>query len=254
MTDQGLKYLEGDLSSISNQENFSKIEEILSSHKDSTCQKVILFGTGAYCPIHIGHLQSYDIAAKFLKEEFDFEVIAGYISPSCDRYLSYKFHKHSIPQKPISFYHRYQMIRLACEDHNKQPDVIPIFPSGWEGLQPRTVSHRLVTDHFRHALKEKFPNEDIFVLYIAGADLFCRCKISGWSSCVVIDRLDTEYSIAEYSTNLDKKVYICHDPKYSQFFSNASSTQIRRLLEENKSIDGLTYSSVVEYILTNHLQ
>ena len=72
-------------------------------------KQAVIISTGSYCPVHIGHLQNFDIAAKYLSEKHNIDTLAGYISPSCDSYVSQKFGSDS-----ILFLHRYEMVKLAC--------------------------------------------------------------------------------------------------------------------------------------------
>lgn len=63
---------------------FQELRVKLESPPTKGRKRAILVSTGSMCPIHKGHLTMFDIAARFLKEEFEIDPLVGYISPSCD--------------------------------------------------------------------------------------------------------------------------------------------------------------------------
>jgi len=40
-------------------------------------RKVVLFTTGAYCPIHLMHTALFDSAKQFLEKNYNIDVVAG---------------------------------------------------------------------------------------------------------------------------------------------------------------------------------
>lgn len=206
-------------------------------------KRAVLLSTGSLCPIHKGHLQNFDIAAKFLSEKCQIDSLVGYISPSCDLYVSHKLGRDNIPFKD-----RYEMTKLACDEHNKEQGVLHIVPDSWEGLQPRFYDFPEVRDHFEEELQKKFPDENLMLLYVTGADHFMNCGLYNSRGYVAISRVG--YQIRGKSRP-ERNLYICNDPEYGEFFSDVSSTKIRKAMREGTNIDGLTYESVVEYINQN---
>ena len=226
------------------EEDFSEVIKNLQLLKDSNHQKVILFATGSYCPVHYGHLQVFDAASKFLTEKYNIDVLAGYISPSCDLYVDSKLRSESIP-----FSDRLEMIKRACLEHNSQSNVIHILTSSWEGLQPTFIDFPTVRDHFQEMVDKTFPSENIKVIYIAGADLFVKCWLHNWSQCIAIERPGS-LSLSKYETDLSEMIYICNDPTYSEYYVDTSSTKMREKYHKKESLQGLTYPSVIEYLET----
>lgn len=206
-------------------------------------KRVVLISTGSYCPIHIGHLQNFDNVAKFLKDKCNIDPLVGYISPSGDCYVSGK-----LGPDCILFHHRYEMVKLACYEHNSRPNVFPIYPDPWEGLQPTFIPFPKVRQHFEDVMKQLFPKEEITVLYIAGSDVFNKCRLYKSHSFVGVAR-------AGYNANGDQRperdIYICNDPEYYKSFNDVSSTQLRDLMKKGKSLQGLTFNSVIEYMKEN---
>lgn len=189
-------------------------------------RRAILLSTGSYCPVHKGHLKNIDIAA--------------YISPSCDSYVTHKLGKEC-----ISFIHRYQMVKLACDEHNSNNNQIKIIPDQWEGNQPEFVPFPSVLDHFYHVIHKNFPGQHLMVLYIAGADQFNKCSLYKKRYYVGISRIG---SSIKGETDEQRHIYVCRDEEYAKDFSDTSSTMIRKARSQGKSFDHLTFPSVVKYL------
>lgn len=223
-------------------EDFSYIQQKLQSEPTNDRLKVILFATGSYCPVHKGHLHVFDVAAKYLIENHNIDVLAGYISPSCDDYVFSKLGEDAIP-----FTHRYEMVRRACIEHNNQENSIPVFLSSWEGLSPSFVDFPSVRKRFQKTINKIFPDKNIQVFYIAGADLFVRCCLKYWKKCIAIERPGS-YTLSSFHSDLSKHIYICNDPNYSDYYTDASSTQMRTLHQNGESLQNITYQSVIDYL------
>lgn len=65
------------------------INNINLSQNENEKPYVVLLNTGAYSPIHIGHLQMMEESKKILEQ--DYNVVGGYFSPSHDEYVSQKY-------------------------------------------------------------------------------------------------------------------------------------------------------------------
>lgn len=206
-------------------------------------KQAVLLSTGSLCPIHKGHLQIIDVAAKFLSEKCQIDPLVGYISPSCDLYVGSKLGPELIP-----FQQRYEMVKLACEEHNQIPGALPIIPDSWEGLQPDFIDFPYVKKHFENQLKKLFPDKNLLLLYVTGADHFNKCGLNRASGYVAVSRVG--YKI-NGSTCPERNLYICSTPEYNEFYSDTSSTIIRNAMKKGQSIDGLTYDSVVKYLNEN---
>lgn len=220
--------------------DFQELQNKLKTPPTPGRKRAVLLCTGSLCPVHQGHLQILDIASKFLSEECNIDSLVAYISPSCDSYVFYKLGNDMIP-----FTHRFEMLKLACNEHNSQPNVIPIIPDSWEGLQPDFVDFPEVRKHFVKEIKKAFPDQDLHVLYVSGADHFMKCRLYNGYGYVGISRVG--YKI-QATSNYEHDIYVCNDPKYQNYYSDASSTAIRKAKEKKQSIDGLTYASVVKYL------
>jgi nicotinic acid mononucleotide adenylyltransferase len=221
----------------------SRLREIVSSTPSIPGRsRVILLCTGSVNPPHIMHFQLFDVAAKFLREQFSVDSLAGFISPSCDSYLRYK-----LGNKAIPFEYRHQMCVLACQEHNSLPNSLHIECDPWEGSQKLFIDFPDVRDRLSQLIKETFPDDDLRVLYVCGADHYLRCGLAGWQDCVAIARPPYNVNTKSYP---ESGIYVCaiSQEGYENLFSNLSSTEIRNRLLKKESLEGLVYSSVERYL------
>jgi hypothetical protein len=72
----------------------------------------------------------FDIAARRLAAHHDIDILAGYLSPSADAWVS-----HRLRQEAITCPHRHAMCRLAPEEHNRVDAAFRVIADPWEGLQ-----------------------------------------------------------------------------------------------------------------------
>lgn len=203
-------------------------------------RRAVLVSTGSFNPVHKGHLQNIDLAAKFLSEKCEIDVLVAYISPSSDIYVSHKLGKELIP-----FDHRYEMVKLACDDHNSNEKLVPIIIDRWEGSQPFFVPFPQVRQYFEETIHDDFPDENLLVLYVAGADQFNKCRL--YKSCFYVGISRLGYEI-HGETNIKRNIYVCKEKEYEELYSDISSTAIRDAKYKGQSIDDLTYKSVVDYL------
>ena len=203
-------------------------------------KRAVLVSTGSFNPVHKGHLQNIDLASKFLSEKCNIDVLVAYISPSSDIYVSHKLGDELIP-----FDHRYEMVKLACDAHNSQEDAVPIIIDKWEGTQPFFVPFPVVRQRFQDEIEKDFPDENLLVLYVAGADQFNKCRLYRSKYYVGISRIGYEI---RGNTIVERNIYVCNDKEYEKHYSDISSTAIRDARSNRESIENLTYQSVIDYL------
>src|SRR5690606_22048126 len=92
---------------------------------DNTVQPCVLLSTGAFCPIHAGHIEMMTIAKKTV-EANGYQVLGGYLSPGHDEYISQKAGERAIPIQQ-----RIALIQKAIEA-SAESDWLMLDP--WEGL------------------------------------------------------------------------------------------------------------------------
>jgi nicotinic acid mononucleotide adenylyltransferase len=198
-------------------------------------------------PVHRMHLTIFDVAAKFLSKYHGIDILVGYLSASCDRYVRGKLRAEAIP-----FVDRHQMCKLATAEHNSLPGVLHIEADEWEGSQSVFVDFGSVRDRFAGVISTAFPDVNLPVYYLCGIDHFERCGLAAWDNCVAVAR-PPYVSRSSQDSNLlaHKGIYICAtatDEEIATLFADVSSTEIRRRREQHLGIADLTYPSVEQYL------
>lgn len=138
---------------------------------------VVLFATGAFSPIHRGHLQMMERARRALEKQGRC-VIGGYLSPSHDAYVSLKYDG----QAALSAAHRIQLCEVAVEP-------LPwLMTDSWNARYAQTellftdVGERLQS----YLRKHLHPETEVF--YVFGSDnaAFMRAFVGkGGGVCIV---------------------------------------------------------------------
>ncbi|KAK8852543.1 hypothetical protein M9Y10_017528 [Tritrichomonas musculus] len=201
--------------------------------------RAILLCTGSFCPVHNGHLRLLNTAAKFLSEEHKIDSLFGILSPSSDDYVLYRLGSQAIPLQ-----HRYETLKLACAENNKDVSNLFIMPDLWEGSQPKFVDFPEVREHFVSVVKRKFWKEKVDVLYVCGGDLFMKIQCYKMKGYVGIARPGFDINIPG---RIRDGVYACNDRKYTGCYSDATMA-IKMAKENGESIKGLTYDTVADYL------
>ena len=157
--------------------------------------------------IHKGHLKLLDIAASFLSKEHKIDTLLGIISPKSDYFVSLKY-----GESAIGFEDRCEMSRLACEEHNSQKsgneETVHIVTDTWDGSQIDFIDFQFVFNRLKNEINEKFPTEDLLVLFVCGGDMFNERQCSKREFIVGISRKAFQI---ETETDIEKHMYICND-------------------------------------------
>ena len=178
----------------------------------------VLISTGAFAPIHAGHINMME-AAKAKVEEEGWNCLAGYLSPGHDEYISQKNGNDAIP-----VHYRIQLINEAIKD-------IPwLKVDPWEGIFNKVaVNFTDVIYRLEAYLKYHF-NCDITVFFVCGSDnaRFAR-TFENKGHCVIVDRPN---AVATYSQKVSE-LCIEHSKRILECDGNVdlSSTQVRKELK-----------------------
>ncbi len=194
---------------------------------DRAMKKTGLYG-GSFDPIHNGHIKT----ALVFKEQMDLDKVV--IMPA-------KRPPNKPDAKLADNRHRIAMCKLAFEDY-KGFDISDI------EIKRRGVSY--TCDTLRSLSPEQFGR----IYLLCGADMFLTLQnwknpdiIFSLADIVTVPRDKNDlYVLEEHKKVLEKhgaKIHIIDTPKI-----DVSSTQIRKMLSENKSITGLVPKSVESYI------
>ena len=179
-------------------------------------RRCVLLSTGALNPVHLGHIAMFDRARDALESQHGFEVVGGFLSPSHDTYLSGKY---GDPTKFIPAAKRLQMCAAATKDHPH------LAVASWESsTSGRWPDFPEVTATLEGVLQERFPDEDLHVIYLCGQDHFRYAARAGLPGVAVVSR-------AGHSESSDaaRKVYAVRTDSDDPF-GQMSSTRVREAL------------------------
>ena len=121
----------------------------------------VLLSTGAFSPLHHGHLAMMEAAKKHLERQGKY-VIGGYLSPSHDSYVSKKYGGTAA----LSAAHRIELCRQALSDH----PWLMVDP--WESYYtPCTINFTNVIERLENYLDKHLPHKQrLKIVYVCGSD------------------------------------------------------------------------------------
>jgi len=183
------------------------------------------------------HIEIFERAKSYF-EELGHNVVAGYISPSHDAYVTSKMN-HS-GYSSISGIHRLEMLRLSLSGSNW------IEATSWELNQQGFVDFPSVYRYFKLYFQNKL-DVPFTLYYLCGSDHAYKCGLYRSSQIKTIAVGRPGYS------NL-KNVSKCEDFHYLEDETNDfSSTIMRDALINGDSIEEYTYPSVIDYMRENNI-
>lgn len=221
----------------------------------STKQPIVLVACGSFNPITYHHLRMFEIAKDFIRQNTDFEIVGGYLSPVSDEYKKAGL---------VNAHHRVKMCTLATEQESTW-----LMVDSWEALQnyQRTA---VVLDHLDYEINMVLGgvstrdggHRNVQIMLLAGADLISTMSEPGvWShddldnilgrhGAFVIERtgaaLDQAIdSLARWRNN----IY----PIAQLVANDVSSTKVRLFFRRGLSVQYLLPASVIDYIEQNNL-
>eukprot|EP01112_Ceratiomyxa_fruticulosa_P003567 TRINITY_DN1388_c0_g1_i4.p1 TRINITY_DN1388_c0_g1~~TRINITY_DN1388_c0_g1_i4.p1 ORF type:complete len:244 (+),score=20.03 TRINITY_DN1388_c0_g1_i4:126-857(+) len=197
----------------------------------------VLICTGSFSPVHVMHLQIFKLARKFLESK-NIHVVGGFISPSHDRYVSNKLLKDAIRAE-----HRIKMCQLVCA----QEDWLDV--STWECAQPGFTNFPSVVRFHGSVLASHFPDINIELYYVCGADLAVNCFLNrglGGLKVITVRRHGVDNSDVDelIRTGVDGYFYVVE----SDSLIPVSSTEIRRRVKSKEPLDDLMNKEASDYL------
>ncbi|KIJ55090.1 hypothetical protein M422DRAFT_63292 [Sphaerobolus stellatus SS14] len=212
---------------------------------------VVLVACGSFSPVTYLHLRMFEMAVDHVRQNTEFEVMGGYLSPVSDKYI-----------KPglLSSFHRVNMCELATENTSSWLMVDP-----WEAFQPEYQRTAVVLDHFDHEINEVFGGvvtdegvrKNVRVMLLAGSDLIATMSEPGvWApedlehilgryGTFIVERAGTDVSAAtDALARWRHNIYLVHQ----MIHNDVSSTKVRLFLRRGLSVRYLTPSCVIDYI------
>lgn len=173
---------------------------------------VILLNTGAYSPIHVGHIQMMEEAKEKLSS--DYHIIGGYLSPSHDKYVSSKY-------KGSAAYHSDARISL-CQEVVESSQWLMVDP--WEArYNKNAINFTDVISRLKKYLKH-YINIDIEIGYVFGSDnaAFTLAFINqGISICFERPGYELQYNLIKKDQNLNNNRHFFIKNKENIYSSKA---------------------------------
>ncbi|PFH52136.1 hypothetical protein AMATHDRAFT_140738 [Amanita thiersii Skay4041] len=218
--------------------------------RDPSKTPIVLVACGSFSPVTYLHLRMFEMAKDYVRQNTDFEIIGGYLSPVSDMYKK---------QGLLCAQHRVTMCTLAAEETNTW-----LMVDTWEAFQSyqRTA---VVLDHFDSEINTKLggvhtedgERRNVRVMLLAGSDLIATMSEPGvWSQA------DLSHILGRYGTFIIERAGTAMDQAIdnlsrwrsniyliSQLIQNdVSSTKVRLFLRRGLSVRYLLPNTVVDYI------
>ncbi|OAX43022.1 Nucleotidylyl transferase [Rhizopogon vinicolor AM-OR11-026] len=221
----------------------------------STKQPIVLVACGSFNPITYHHLRMFEMASDFVRQNTDFEIIGGYLSPVSDEY-----------KKPglVSAHHRVEMCTLATKQESTW-----LMVDSWEAFlnYQRTA---VVLDHFNYEINtvlggvytQDGEHRDVRIMLLAGSDLISTMSEPGVWSHNDLDHILGRYGtfvIERSGSGMDQATdslarwrnNIYPIPQLIQ--NDVSSTKVRLFFRRGLSVQYLLPAAVITYIEQNNL-
>lgn len=221
----------------------------------STKKPIVLVACGSFNPITYHHLRMFEIAKDFIRQNTNFEIVGGYLSPVSDEYKKVGL---------VSSYHRVKMCMLATEQESSW-----LMVDSWEALQnyKRTA---VVLDHFDYEINTVLggvstrdgERRDVQIMLLAGSDLISTMSEPGvWSHDDLDDILGRHgtFVIERTGAALDQAIgnlarWRNNIYPIAQLVQNdVSSTKVRLFFRRGLSVQYLLPAAVIDYIEQNNL-
>jgi nicotinamide mononucleotide adenylyltransferase len=197
----------------------------------------------------------FEIAKDFIRQNTNFEIVGGYLSPVSDEYKKAGL---------VSAHHRVKMCTLATEQESSW-----LMVDSWEALQnyQRTA---VVLDHFDYEINTVLggvstrdgERRDVQIMLLAGSDLVSTMSEPGvWShddlenilgrhGTFVIERAGAALgqatdSLARWRHNIYPIAQLVQN--------DVSSTKVRLFFRRGLSVQYLLPAAVIDYIEQNNL-
>jgi nicotinic acid mononucleotide adenylyltransferase len=130
-------------------------------------KKAILLATGAFSPIHKGHIEMFKISKSHL-ESLGYEIIKGFVSPKHNDYVSRKTDDY------LDIDDRINLIKLAIKESGL--NWIEVYD--WEARQTKPLGKKYVVNK----IKENYPEAEVF--FVCGED---NCPLPSYPGIAKID-------------------------------------------------------------------
>jgi len=200
-------------------------------------RRCVLLSTGALNPVHLGHVAMFDRARDVLESEYGFDIVGGFLSPSHDTYLSGKHADETF----FPAVQRLAMCAAATKDHPFL--AVASWESSVSGSWPDFPE---VTATLERVLAERFPDEQIQVIYLCGQDHFRHAGASRLPGVAVVSRAGKSER-----TDSARNIYAV---RADGSFSQLSATRVREALanEDMQTLKDCVHPDVLALLRESH--
>eukprot|EP00005_Dracoamoeba_jomungandri_P012262 CAMPEP_0174268970 /NCGR_PEP_ID=MMETSP0439-20130205/39350_1 /TAXON_ID=0 /ORGANISM="Stereomyxa ramosa, Strain Chinc5" /LENGTH=240 /DNA_ID=CAMNT_0015357471 /DNA_START=106 /DNA_END=828 /DNA_ORIENTATION=- len=212
------------------------VEKIKGLSKEDK-QPVVLVTTGAMCPLHNGHVNMF-LQAKHTLEKLpdsNLEVVAGFISPKNDSYVSCKYP----PSHALDISTRLELIKLSCEEYDWL---------NYSNYEAEICNGRrdMVLAHIQTVLNYNFPDllwfgKQVEAWYVCGSDRLPGTKRYNVVGLVREERREID---EKYWGRRPKRLLIAKD----RSLHDVSATKVRRAISNGLPTTGMLPDHVSQYI------
>lgn len=206
--------------------------------RDPSKTPLVLISCGSFSPITYLHLRMFEMCTDWVRENTEYEVVGGYLSPVSDAYKK---------QGLAPAHHRLEMCRLAAVESGW------IMVDPWEASKKEYTRTALVLDHIQHEINEVRGGVETAagerriakVALLSGADLIQTMSEPGVWSQQDLDHILGRYGgfiIERSGTDMDKALESLSKWRHNiypipQLVTNdVSSTKVRNFLRKDMSI------------------
>ena len=208
----------------------NNLQKINTSQYD---ELIILIESGSLAPPHKMHIQILEITKSQIEKDSKKKVIAAFLVPSSDDYVSYK-----LKNDFISLKNRVNMSKLLCKNN----DWIDVLDWG-------IANGQKIRMLFDEKIKNEFPIIKIKSLLVFGIDYYLRKGKNFGNGYVCVYRPGYDFEKFKNSGKYENFIFV------EDKGEDISSTKIREAIRKNdmEAIKGMTSNDVLEYIKNNNI-
>lgn len=208
-----------------------QIERFKSNSGENKILPIILVLGGSFCPVHKMHIETINVARKFIEKDPKKKVIGAYLIPSTDAHVKGKLGNHFITLKE-----RNLMIGCSIEYSDF------IMNCNW-GCANSIYAGKSILSHIQNEYSlDKNIFDPIQVYYICGGDFAVKVQLPEDYHFVIIGRGEYTKILKEYLPKLiERNTFIEDDTIY-----DLSSTIIRRKIKNNQDLSNEMYPKAIE--------
>jgi len=163
-------------------------------------KNIILISTGAYSPVHQGHIDMM-LSAKHVALNQGYNVLTIIMSPSHDDYV---LKKYVTGQKFNAVERLYLLDKLIAENN-----VAELQSNSWESIVLKyAVNFTSVISSIENTINRLLPNNNVNYAYVVGSDNveFCKVFYESKYMCYIVPRVNNNKDLNTY---LRDNVFLC---------------------------------------------